>query len=278
MTADRLAPPQSGPPPPPAAYHPRAMLLVAVFGPPIRRASIGGLAAGVAAGGVAGFGATEQVPWPVVALVAAASAALVGTVVAIALLPTTIRRAYEAFSWLGHRDVARFREATGSRTPTNAAETREWLGIYPRGSVPAWMRAEMLIALGAVDEARAELDAAGPPRTEQDRLEVLATRAYADLVETGSLDQQAFRRDLATFQPPSALALHAAVVEAVTHTRLRLAAGAPDPLEPILAVRKRLGREATTVVLRDTWLPLARSLAAFGVTAGLVLFLMGEAR
>ena len=264
------------PPPPPAAYHPRAVLLVAAFGPRIQRASVVGLVAGIVAGAVAGFGTAAWAPWPLVALIAAVAAALVGTVAAIAMLPTTIRRAFEAFSWLGHRDVARFRERTGSRTPGTATEVGEWLALHPRGSVPPWIRAEMLISVGRVAEARAEL-AAIPAQTELDRLQDVATRAYADVVETASLDTVRFAAELSTFGAPSELALEAAVIDAVTKARLRLATGSPAPLAPLVAVRPRLGREATRIVLRDTWLPFARTLAGCGIAAGILLFVTGVA-
>jgi hypothetical protein len=214
----------------------------------------------------------------VVAAVAALVAPVLGVVVGIAMLPSTMRRAFESFSWLGHRDVARFRAATGSRTPANAVEVGEWLRTWPPGSLPAWIRAELLISIGRVEEALAELDAQRVPVSELDRLQDVATRGFAELVATGTLDTAAFAAALAPFGPPSPFALEASVIEALTLTRLRLASSTADPLEPLVRVRPRLGWEATSIVLRDTWLPFATSLAMFGFTAGIVLLVLGVTR
>lgn len=254
------------------------MLLVGAFMPRLRRATNVGTGAGILAGAIAGFGVAGTAPWPVVALTAGIAAALLGTVVAIALLPATIRRAHESFSWLGHRDVARFKVATGERTPVNPAETNRFLREHPAGSVPAWIRAELLITLGLVAEARAELAAAGPPPTDVDRLEIVALGAYGDLVETGELGEAAFAEALRPYGPGSPLALEAAVIGALTRTRLRLARGQGAPLEPLLEVRPRLGIDATRIVLRDTWLPYAASLFGFGLAVGILLVVIGIAR
>jgi hypothetical protein len=254
------------------------MLLVGAFGPPMRRSRLGGQVAGIVAGAVAGFGASGSVPPIVVVAVAALVAAVLGVVVGIALIPTTTRRAFEAISWIGHRDLARVRSAIGVVPPLTPAGMAEFLVAHPIGTVPGWIRAELLISLGRVAEARAELDAQPIPDAEIDRLEVVALRAFADLVESGTVDQQAFDAELLAWAEGSPLEREAAVIAAMLRARLRLATGAPEPLEPLARVRGRLGREATTTVLRDTWLPFARSMALNGAVAGSVLIIIDVAR
>src|SRR4051794_2015013 len=107
-------------------YHPRAVLLVHALGRPISRATSIGLVAGTVAGAVVGFRLVEQAPWPLMVGAVVAATVLVGLPVAIVLIPTQIRRAFSAFSWLGHREVRRFRERTGSKPPTSYHQVVMW--------------------------------------------------------------------------------------------------------------------------------------------------------
>lgn len=263
-----------------AGYHPRALLLVQAFAGPIRRSSLGGVIAGIVAGGIAMYGLTG-VPWPAAAVVAIAATVGVGLGVTFLLLPTRERRAFEAFSWLGAREVDRIRERTGSPPPTSAAETAAWLVANPVGPITREARVEMLLSLGRLDQARAELAAflALPAATSDlARLEVAGTRAYAEILETGAYDAAALDESLATMPRGSELELEARAVRAATETRARLARGEPDALAPLIAIRPALGRAATTVTLRRTWLSFARSLAVFGAAialAGYVLRIVG---
>ena len=72
----------------------------------------------------------------------------------------------------------------------------------------------------------------------------------------------------------SDLALEAKAVRAVTEARSRLARDDPDALESLVAVRPSLGRAATEVTLRRTWLSFARSLAFFGVAIALTSYVV----
>jgi hypothetical protein len=256
-----------------AGYHPRAVLLVQAFNRPLRRASLIGCVAGIVAGSVAMYGLSAA-PWPVAALVAIGVTAGIGFAVTLALLPTTVRRAFEAFSWVGAREVDRFTERTGSTTPGNGAEVAAWLDANPVAPITREARVEMLLSVGRVDEARAELAAIGPGSSDLQRLEVAGLRAFAETIETGSYDEQAYDAVLATIPPNTDLALEGMASRAVMGARARLARGDADPLEPLMAVRPTLGREATSVTFRRTWLPFLRTLATFGVAIAFVGFIV----
>ena len=106
-----------------AGYHPRALLLVRAFEKPIRRSSLGGSIAGIVAGSVVMYGAAVD-PWPVAAVVTIPVTVGVGLAVTFLFLPTRVRRAFEAFSWLGAREVDRLRERTASPPPASGGGRR----------------------------------------------------------------------------------------------------------------------------------------------------------
>jgi hypothetical protein len=251
-----------------AGYHPRAVLLVAAFGRPLRRASLVGAVAGIVAGAAAMYG-LESSPWLIAAALAIAATVGIGFAVTLVLLPTGVRRAFDAFSWLGAREVDRFRERTGSTTPRSSTDVMAWLDANPVGPITREARVEMLLSIGRISEGRAELAALGPGTTDLARLERAGLRAYAEIVETGAYDEASFDTILTTIPSGTDLALEAAASRAVMVTRVRLAHGDPDPLEPLLVLRPMLGRDATAVTLRRTWLPFLRSLTLFGVAIAL---------
>jgi hypothetical protein len=251
-------------------YHPRALAIVGLLGPAVRRASIVGMVAGVLAG----------IAWPIVLrsgahplAVVAGSAVLtpaVALAVALIVLPRDLARAYESFSWLGHREARRFVARTGSRVPVGVGPIREWLEANPVSPATADARVELLVALGRFDEARAEHVRLAPPATAEDRLLRAALRTWWEIVETGDLDIEAFDAVAATLPAGSPLRLEADVTRAVAAARLRAVRGEAAPLEPLQAVRPALGREPAAIVLRDTWLPFLRQALVIGSLLGVV--------
>jgi hypothetical protein len=256
-----------------AGYHPNAVLLVRAFDRPLRRASIVGLIAGILSGAVAMYG-LSRAPWPVAAALAILATVGVGFAITLVLLPTKVRRAFDAFGWLGAREVDRFKDRTGASAAGSAAEVAAWLEANPAGPVTGVARVEMLLSIGRVEQGRAELAALGAGRNDLERLEVAGLRAFAETLETGAYDEAAYEAAIATFPRGSDLALEAAVTRAVLASRSRLALGRPDPLGPLVAVRPLLGREPTVIALRRTWRPFVRSLALFGVAIALYGFIL----
>jgi hypothetical protein len=251
-------------------YHPRAMAMVVGFGPTLRRASLVGLVAGVAAAILVAFLLPPDVPGLVALVALVAVPVVVGTGLAMLLVPPPVRRAYEAFSWLGHRELARFREATASSIPVGFAAVRDWLQANPFTPATGEARVELLVAIGQFGQARTEFAQLPVPATDQARLNRASLRTWGELVETGEVDLGAFDAVAGTFQAGSEAALEADVVRALAETRMRLLREDPDPMRPLREVRPRLGGEATRVVVRDTWFPFARQLVAFGLLTAAV--------
>ena len=251
-------------------YHPRAMAMVGGFGPTLRRASLVGLVAGVAGGILVSFLLPPGVPGLVALAVLVAVPVAVGTGLAMLLVPPPVRRAYEAFSWLGHRELVRFREATASSIPVGYEEVRTWLAANPFTPATGEARVELLVAIGQFGQARTEFAQLAVPATDQGRLNRASLRTWGELVETGEVDLEAFDAVAGTFAPGSEVAVEAGVVRALAETRMALLREDPDPMRALREVRPRLGREATNVVLRDTWFPYARQLVAFGLVTAAV--------
>ena len=251
-------------------YHPRALALVGGFGPVIRRASLGGLAAGIVAGTIAWLVMPAVVPPLAQFAILVTLPVVLGTTVAFILVPGPMRRAYEAFSWLGHREVARFKAATGSSIPVGADAVREWLALNPVGPVTGEARVELLVAIGQFGQARTEFSRLPPPETDFERLTRASLRTWGELVETGVVDLDAFDAVAARLPPGSDAALEGEVIRALARTRMALLGEEPDPMRPLREVRPKLGRDATRVVIRDTWIPIAGQLLAFGLLIGSV--------
>lgn len=251
-------------------YHPRAVTLAGLFGPVLRRAWVIGMVAGVVAAYLLPFALGAEAH----ALVLFAGSALVVPVVTIAvgwlLVPRQTARAFEAFSWLGHREAARFTERTASPMPTSSAAIQAWLEANPPGPVTATARVELLAALGRLDEAAAELARLPAPADDLERLQQAGLRTYIDSVATGMADLAAFDTETAALPDTSRLRVEADVVRAVAEARLRAQAGEPDPLAPLARVRPRLGSEPMAIVARDTWLPVGRQALALGFVVGAI--------
>jgi hypothetical protein len=251
-------------------YHPRAMAMVGGFGPVMRRASLLGLVAGVSAGIVVSFLLPPSMPGLAVLAILVAVPVVVGTGLAMLLVPGPVRQAYETFSWLGHRELARFKEATASTIPVGFEDVRQWLGANPFSPATGEARVELLVAIGQFGQARTEFAQLPEPTTDLGRLNRASLRTWGELVETGEVDMAAFDAVAATLPAGTDVANEGAVVRALAETRMALLREDPDPMRPLREVRPRLGREATEVVLRDTWFPFARQMVAFGLLTAAV--------
>ena len=252
-------------------YHPRALAMVRGFGPVIRRASLLGLVAGVAAGILVSFLLPPSLPGLVVLAVLVAVPVVVGTGLAMLLVPGPVRRAHEAFSWLGHRELVRFKEATASSSiPVGFESVRDWLKDNPFSPATGEARVELLVAIGQFGQARTEFAQLPVPSTDLGRLTRASLRTWGELVETGEVDLGAFDAVAAELPPGTDVALEGAVVRATAETRMALLREDPDPMRPLREVRPRLGGGATMVVLRDTWVPYAWQLVAFGMITAAV--------
>jgi hypothetical protein len=185
---------------------------------------------------------------PLVPMVlAAVVGSVAGTEAYIRAMPPRSRLAFEAFSWLGEAELAEARRETGGRVPTTAWGARRWLASHPERPELAWIRVEVLLLAGRLDEARTVADSL-PTDTPAERFERAAARDLADWRAGGEGDLPAMEAAAAELRPPDGDEhLRAEVAIATAQVRRRMADGrtAPgDAIEPLLEVRKRLGARA----------------------------------
>jgi hypothetical protein len=200
-------------------------------------------------------------PW-----LGAALGALLGVLAAIAVMPVPIRRAFEAYSWLGHAEVQRFKARTGSPVPTRVDAITAWLATNPPTPALLLPRIEMLAFLGRHDEARAALDQATATNDEE-AFELASLHQYVDWLELGSTDLTALKAASASLPAGSAAERSSRVTLAVAEARMRVMGGDAGWTAPIEEVRPDLGRAPWRATLTDTWLPVSFLYFVIGLIA-----------
>ena len=209
-------------------------------------------------------------PRVIVTIVSVVVGAALGTEAYIRAMPSRSRRAFEAFSWLGEWELKQAGASLVNRIPTSPREAVEWLARHPETAENRWMRVEVLVLAGQFDEARAEAERL-PDSTPAERW----TRASAiDSVgwhTGGDGDLPGLEAAAAELLPVDGdERLRAEVSIASAKVRRLMADGRSTPgnaLEPLLAVRPRLGNRADGQVGRA----LRRRLFPVIVVVGLVL-------
>jgi len=209
---------------------------------------------------------------PAAQVVIAALAALVGVGAAYVSVPAELRRAFEAYSWLGRTEMDRFKARTGSAVPTKPADIDRWLASTPVTPDTRLARIEVLAFIGRYDEARAELaDVEGT--TPQERFEVASLRQYIDWLATGEYDKTDLTFAAAALPHGSLERRMADVNLALADARVRWMDRDPGWSTSLQAVRPSLGRDASMVVVRDTWSKFAgiAFVVALVVSTGVLL-------
>lgn len=205
--------------------------------------------------------------------------AVIATEAYVRAFPARSRRAFEAFSWLGERELARWRRSGGGRVPTNAAAADRWLVAHQADRPGDGARAEVLLLAGRIDDARAVVDRM-PHATP---LECFAKAATFDLVDWragGDGDLPAMEHAAAAILPEDGDdRLEAQVNIAVAKVRRLMADGHPsagDAIEPFLEVRSRLGHRADGQVGRALRPRLIPVLLVSLLVVGVLLQLFGS--
>ena len=196
----------------------------------------------------------------------------------IRALPARTRLAFEAFSWLGETEIERARALTGNGAPATQKAAEAWLRRVPESPLTDWARAEVLILAGRPAEARAIVDRM-PADTPAQRFELASTRELVEWANGGSLDTTGMEAALEALGPEGSEArLRGEVTIASARVRHAMDAGQPvdgDVLEPLIAVRRRLGARADGQVgraMRKRLIPAYLLFCAlFGIAGQLIL-------
>jgi hypothetical protein len=190
---------------------------------------------------------------------------LAGVVAAILTVPPRIRRAFEAYSWLGHDEVRRFRQRTGAPVPVGRAAMDRWLGSTPSTPAMRLPRIELLAFVGRYDEARSELEAV--PATDRDvRFEIASLRQYIDWLEHDASDVSELHQAARELPAGSSERQAADVTLALVDARMRLVRDDVAWFAPLEQVRGALGWAPWRATLLDTW----RSVAGLCTLAAII--------
>ena len=211
---------------------------------------------------------------PGVQIGVAAVGALVGAVVAYLSVPTGIRRAFEAYSWLGRTEMDRFKERTGSPIPTTPPDIDRWLASTPASPDTRLARIEVLAFIGRYEDARAELTGI-EPTTPAERFEAASLHQYIEWLATGENDTTDLRFAAAGLPRGSLERRMADVNLALAEARIRWMERDPTWSQSLQAVRAGLGREASMVVVRDTWSKFAGISFVAALVVSTVVLLLG---
>jgi|SoiMethySBSTD1v2_1073268.scaffolds.fasta_scaffold335182_2 hypothetical protein len=248
------------------AFPERSVAMVRAFSPVLERALLisGAIAAVIAILGMplVADRVPDAVGPPLVGLIGA----VVGVILGYLSVPARLRRAFEAYSWLGRTEMDRFQERTGGPVPTKPTDIELWLASTPATSATRMGRIEVLAFVGRYDDARAELDAVRAASNEE-LFEAASLRQYIDWLETGGIDHSELAAAVERLPRGSTARRMGDVNVALADARVRFMAREPAWSEPLQAVRPSLGREASMVALRDTW----SKFAAIAFTVGLVV-------
>jgi hypothetical protein len=255
------------------AFPDRSVAMVRAFSPALQRAL---LVSGAIAIVVAILGTplvADRVPFPIGPVVVAGLGTLVGIAAGYLSVPADLRRAYEAYSWLGRTETERFKARTGGPVPVDPNEIDRWLASTPSTSATRMARIEMLAFVGRHDDARRELDGLAPVSPE-DRFEAASLRQYLDWLETGVSDTSELASTAAVLPAGSIARRMAEVTLALADARVGFVQRDRTWSTPLRDVRPSLGGAAAIVVFRDTWLKFAglSFVAAAGV--GLLVLLL----
>jgi hypothetical protein len=209
-------------------------------------------------------------------------AAVIGTETYVRAWPSRSRRAFEAFSWLGEFELARFRRLFGGGPPVSSDAAERWLVSHPQGpdaEEAAGGRVEVLLFANRIDEARA-LVATMSRTTPAEQFE---HAALVDLVEwrAGAVDPvasanlEAMDRAARAIEPADSDArLLAEITVATARVRRLMADDDPnvgDAVKPFLEVRERLGRRADGQLGRALRPRLLPALVVTSILFGLLL-------
>jgi hypothetical protein len=190
-------------------------------------------------------------PWPVVLLGGALLFMLVATELWYVAFPREARRAWAAFSYVGHVEVERFRRATGNGVPNTEQKMRAWLAANEERPETRAVHAELLAVTGRIDEARAMAQRieVATPAEEHERNALLD---YIGWIDGADPDHEAsFRAADMIGAPGSRERIFARGLASIGLART-LAAEGGDWMTPLTDFQREIGEQGWAWFREDT--------------------------
>jgi hypothetical protein len=243
------------------------------FSPALNRSILVGGALAVAVGIIGTPFLATLLPTPVEVIVAAVLGGTIGLVAGYLAFPAKLRRAFEAFSWLGRAEVDRFQQRTGGPVPSKPEDIDQWLLKNTSAPATRLPRAEILAFIGRYEQARAEIVGA-PTDAPEEAAELASLRQYIDWLEHGTVDTSQLASAAGALPPGSEAKAIATVTIALAQARDGFIRRDPAWSVPLESARPALGRAASMVALRDTWLKLGGLFFVAALIAAIVVILL----
>jgi hypothetical protein len=248
------------------AFPERSVAMVRAFSPVLERALLISVAIAAVVAVLAMPLVADRVSDTLGPPLVACIGAVIGVGIGFLSVSRPLRRAFEAYSWLGRTEMDRFEARTGGPVPTKRGDIERWLAGTPSTAATQMSRVEVLAFVGRYDDARSELDAL-PPGSSEDLFEAASLRQYIDWLETGAADHSALAAAVERLPTASPLRRMGDVNVALAEARVRFMARDPSWSEALQAVRPALGRAPSVVAFRDTWIKFG----AIAFTVGLIV-------
>jgi hypothetical protein len=189
------------------------------------------------------------VPWPIALVGGTVAYAFVATEVWQLAMPRRVRSAWEGFTLISNPETKRWQETVRAPIPRTHQAMRHWLKSPDRPET-RWVRAQLLIAVGDLDEARA-VALAMPINSDWDRFEQQALLELITWVSGGESDLDALGRQAETVGDPDSSERTMARREVALARARDLAVSGGDWMAPLKAVRDEAGPKLAGRVFRD---------------------------
>lgn len=189
-------------------------------------------------------------PWPLGLVFGTVVFAVVGVELGYLAIPSRVRSAWQGFAVVGNPEGKRWLAQVGTPVPNTLPKIRRWLDHTPERPEIRWARAEGLLLVGDLAEARAVMGRM-PIATPLDRFEQQTLFAYLDWTEGGDPDFDALRDEAETIGEPGSAERMAARGRVVVAVARDLAASGGDWMAPLIALRDEAGPAAGELLRQD---------------------------
>ena len=215
------------------------------------------------------------VPWPIGLMAFAVIDAVIAVELGYLAIPRRVRLAWQGHALVGSPQMKRWLAITGTPVPATVPAMRRWLERNPERPETRWARAEALIILGNLAEARAVIERM-PVTDDWDRFEQHSLLVYLDWVEGANPDYAALQTEAETVGEAESAERSLARGEAVIATARDLAASGGDWMAPLIAYRDAAGPLADRVLRNDLRRIGYRAYLVYGlITCAFVLLTTG---
>ena len=189
-------------------------------------------------------------PWPVALVGGTVVYAVVAAELWQVAMPRRVRGAWEGFTLVANPETKRWLETTRTSIPRTRRAMQQWLQRNPDRPETRWARAQLLVAVGDLDEARGVAQAM-PVKSDWDRFEQRTLLEHIEWVAGGETDLDALREQAETVGEPGSAERRTARGEVALAVARDLAVSGGDWMAPLKALRDEAGPAVAARLFRE---------------------------